>query len=112
MILQNFGAFKPRVIYINVLENPELLALHQRILNHLESSLNIVDTVAKSRPFTPHLTVGFRDLKKEQFWKAWSEYASKQIFFEFPVNYITLLIHNSKCWEIHREFCLSNASLG
>jgi 2'-5' RNA ligase len=112
MILQNFGAFKPRVIYINVLKNPELLALHQRILNHLESSLNIVDTVAKSRPFTPHLTVGFRDLKKEQFWKAWSEYASKQIFFEFPVNHITLLIHNGKCWEIHREFCLSNASLG
>lgn len=106
MILQNFAAFKPRVIYINVQKTPELLTIQKRLLHHLESSLNIIDHRSKSRPFAPHLTVGFRDLTKDNFWKAWSKYASQELFFEFTINKITLLIHNRKHWEIHREFSL------
>jgi 2'-5' RNA ligase len=105
MILQNFGAFKPRVIYINVQKTPELLTIQKRLLYHLEFSLKI-DRDSKGRPFAPHLTVGFRDLTKDNFWKAWSKYASQELFFEFTIDKITLLIHNRKHWEIHREFSL------
>jgi 2'-5' RNA ligase len=106
MILQDFGAFKPRVIYINVRKTPELLTTQKRLLHHLESSLNIVNNLEKSRPFAPHLTVGFRDLTKDNFWKAWTKYAKQELFFEFTINKITLLIHNGKRWEIHRDFSL------
>ncbi|TRU27315.1 MAG: 2'-5' RNA ligase family protein [Microcystis aeruginosa Ma_MB_S_20031200_S102] len=106
LILQNFAAFKPRVIYINVQKTPELLTLQKQLLQQLESSLNISDNVSKSRAFAPHLTVGFRDLTKDNFWKAWSKYANQELFFEVMIDEITLLIHNGKHWEIYRQFSL------
>ncbi|CCI38687.1 2'-5' RNA ligase family protein [Microcystis aeruginosa] len=106
LILQNFAAFKPRVIYINVQKTPELLTLQKRLLQQLESSLNISDNASKSRAFSPHLTVGFRDLTKDNFWKAWSKYADQELFFEVIIDEITLLIHNGKHWEIYRQFSL------
>ena len=104
MILDGFAAFKPRVIYINVLKNAELLTLHQQLTKYLQKSLNIVHQVRKNRPFSPHLTVGFRDLSKANFYQAWSEFKGRQLHFEFTVSELTLLRHNAKYWEIHRNF--------
>jgi hypothetical protein len=50
--------------------------------------------------------VGFRDLTKDNFWKAWSKYANQELFFEVMIDEITLLIHNGKHWEIYRQFSL------
>jgi 2'-5' RNA ligase len=104
MTLDGFSAFKPRVIFINVLKNPELLAIQKALTNELETSLGIVHEVSKNRPFSPHLTVGFRDLTKANFYKAWDEFKDRQFHFEFLVLQLTLLIHNGKCWDIHQEF--------
>lgn len=104
MILDGFSAFKPRVIYINVMKTPELLALQQNLLDYLESSFNIVDRVSKTRPFAPHLTVAYRDLTKDNFRKAWTEFEQQQLHFEFIVTQLTLLIHNGKGWQINKEF--------
>jgi 2'-5' RNA ligase len=104
MILDGFSAFKPRVIFINVLKNSELLAIQKALMDELESSLGIVHEVSKNRPFSPHLTVGFRDLTKANFYKAWDEFKNRQFHFEFLVSQLTLLIHNGKCWDIHQEF--------
>ncbi|MDJ0660275.1 MAG: 2'-5' RNA ligase family protein [Crocosphaera sp.] len=107
MTLNGFAAFKPRVIYINVFKTSELLTIQKLLMSHLESSLNIVHQVSKNRPFSPHLTVGFRDLTKSKFYQAWSEFETKEIYHEFMVNKITLLIHNGKKWEIHSEYNLN-----
>ncbi len=104
MILDGFGAFKPRVIYINVLKTPELMAVQKQLMKDLELSLNLVDPVSKTRPFSPHLTVGFRDLTKENFYKAWSEFKEGKFYFQFTIPKLTLLIHNGKRWEIQNEF--------
>jgi 2'-5' RNA ligase len=104
MTLDGFSAFKPRVIFINVLKNPELLAIQKALTNELETSLKIVHEVSKNRPFSPHLTVGFRDLTKANFYKAWDEFKEQQLHFEFLVPQLTLLIHNGKFWDIHQEF--------
>jgi 2'-5' RNA ligase len=104
MVLDGFGAFKPRVIYINVLKEPELMAVQQELTNELEISLNIVHQPSKNRPFAPHLTVGFKDLSKQNFAKAWQEFQFQQLHFEFIVPKLTLLSHNGKRWEISREF--------
>ncbi|MEA5536584.1 2'-5' RNA ligase family protein [Crocosphaera sp. XPORK-15E] len=107
MILDGFAAFKPRVIYINVLKNQELLLIQKNLMSHLESSLNIVNPISKNCPFSPHLTVGFRDLTKPNFYLAWSEFQDKKFYFEFIIDKLTLLLHNGKMWEIYQEFSLT-----
>ncbi len=108
MILDGFAAFQPRVIYLNVLKTSELLTIQKDLMSFLESSLGIVHQVSKTRPFSPHLTVGFRDLSKENFAQAWSEFKDKKLYFKFVVNHLTLLVHNGKMWEIYQEFLLAN----
>jgi 2'-5' RNA ligase len=108
MILDGFSAFKPRVIYINVIRTPELLAIQQNLLDYLESSFKIVDRASKTRPFAPHLTVAYRDLTKDNFRKAWPEFEQQQLHFEFVVDRLTLLIHNGRGWQIGKEFIFAS----
>lgn len=103
--LDGYGAFKPRVIYINVLKTPELLATQQELMSSLES-IGIIHP-SKSRSFAPHLTVAFRDLTRPNFHQAWTEFAPQTLHFEFIVPKLTLLVHNGRCWEISAEFPFS-----
>jgi 2'-5' RNA ligase len=106
MTLENFKAFKPRVIYIDVHKTPELVTLQKQLLEVLEFELNLIDSVSKSRPFSPHLTVGFRDLTREHFQKAWANFQERKLFYQFTVDRLTLLLHNGQRWEVHREYVL------
>ena len=104
LTLNGFSAFKPRVIYIDVIKTPELLLIQKQLMSHLEASLNIVHQVSKSRAFAPHLTVAFRDLTKKNFYQAWPAFEDKEIYYNFLINKLTLLIHNGRNWEIHSEY--------
>ena len=110
IVLDGFSAFKPRVIYINVRRTPELLALQKQLMLKLETSLNIVHRASKTRPFAPHMTVGFKDLTKANFYRAWDEFKAKSFDYKFTASELTLLHHNGKKWEIDTEFYLSKAS--
>lgn len=102
--LSGFGAFPPHVIYIHVEKPPELLKIQKSLLTHLEQQLGLVDSVAKSRPFVPHMTVAFRDLSKPNFHQAWEVYKDQPFDYEFTVQSLTLLLHNGKFWEIGETF--------
>ncbi|MBD2293628.1 2'-5' RNA ligase family protein [Anabaena sphaerica FACHB-251] len=102
--LSGFAAFPPRVIYINVVKTPSLLKLQSDLMTDVESNLRIVDQVAKARPFTPHLTVAFRDLRKQNFHAAWPEFKERQLHFEFTAENLTLLLHDGKRWNVKSEF--------
>ncbi len=102
--LQGFGSFPPRVIFIQPLKTPELMAIQKTLMVNLEQSLKIVHQASKNRPFSPHVTVAFRDLSRHNFRLAWEEFASQELNFSFTVNQLTLLKHNGHCWQIHREF--------
>jgi len=104
--LQGFGAFKPRVIYVNVLKSPELIAIHKDLVAYLEDSLGIVDERSKNRSFSPHVTVAFRDLKRQDFRKAWIEFENQPLEFEFIVSHLTLLLHDGRRWNVSVEFPL------
>lgn len=101
--LNNFAAFPPRVIYINVLKTQELLTLQTDLMAHLETVLKIIDPVSKSRPFSPHMTVAFRDLTRQNFRAAWPEFQQQSLQFEFRANYLTLLLHDGKRWNVSDE---------
>jgi 2'-5' RNA ligase len=102
--LEGFGAFKPRVIYINVIFHPALISLQKELSDYLKTNCNIIHPVANSRPFHPHLTVAFRDLKKSAFQAAWKIYQHQSISFQFTVSHLTLLLHNGQRWEIFHSF--------
>lgn len=104
IMLSGFNAFAPRVIYVDVIKTPELLVIHRDLLNYLEQHLNIIDAVAKKRPFSPHMTVAFKDLTRPAFKAAWSEFEQRSIHFEFTTPQLTLLIHNGQKWNIKAEF--------
>lgn len=102
--LSGFSAFPPRVIYVNVLKTAELLAIQKDLMQQLEANFTIVDPASKGRPFSPHMTVAFRDLTKQNFKAAWSEFESRSLSFDFTATQLTLLIHQDGRWHIQREF--------
>ena len=104
MILDGFGSFKPRVIYINVVKTPELLSIQNQLKLYLESNLGIIDEKQKHPSFNPHLTLAHKDLTKSNYYKAWKIYKDKSINFKFRVYQLTLLLHDEKRWKIYHNF--------
>jgi 2'-5' RNA ligase len=102
--LSGFGAFAPRVLYINVLKTADLLSLQANLATALETALEIVDPKSKQRPFSPHLTVASRNVTSQTFKRAWAELQSRAVTFDFVCDRLTLLIHNGSQWQIHTEF--------
>ncbi|WP_373537809.1 2'-5' RNA ligase family protein [Microcoleus sp.] len=105
--LCGFAAFAPRVIYVDVVKSPELLEIQTDLISYIEANLGIVPSVNQNRPFVPHMTVGFRDLTKENFQAAWLEFSGRQLHFEFTAAALTLLQHDSSRWNISKQFPLN-----
>lgn len=105
--LSGFGSFPPKVIYVKVEENQQLSTLQQELGKLMASKLSIYNANYRSKPFHPHITIGFRDLKKDMFLKAWDFYSVKTYHTEFEVNQIALLIHDGKKWHHQQSFKLS-----
>lgn len=97
--LENFSAFRPRVIYVDVLKSDALNELHHSLNDHLFSQ-NKFPVKIDDRPFHPHVTLAARDLYKKAFYEAWETFASKQYTANWIVNGISLLRHNKKNWDV------------
>ena len=110
IILDGFAVFKPRVVYINVRKTPELLAAQKELMQQLELYLNIVHRTSSTRPFAPHMTVGFKDLTKANFDRAWEEFKDKPFDAIFTASELSLLQFNGKKWQIDTKFCLSDGN--
>jgi 2'-5' RNA ligase len=97
--LQNFNSFAPRVIFIDVVPNAELVSLQKKLLKYCKQELNLFNADYKDQVFHPHLTLAFRDLKKSMFAEAWEEFRSKSFSAAFVVDKFNLLKHNGRVWE-------------
>lgn len=104
--LNQYSAFPPRVIYIDVINTPELIALQSDLITYMES-IGIYDPNTKTRTFTPHMTVAFRDLTKQNFKVAWQEFEHRQVNFEFGADNIYLLLHDGQRWNVLSKFQFS-----
>jgi 2'-5' RNA ligase len=107
--LDNFSAFEPRVIFINVVKSEALDEMQKSIHRFCKKELNLFNANYKEQPFHPHLTLAFRDLKKPNFKKAWEEFAQKEYKAEFIADRIALLKHNGKIWQVFKEFNLESS---
>jgi len=99
--LKDFGCFEPRVIFIAVKKNSELEACQENVIDFCKSELGIYNADYKNQPFHPHVTLAFRDLKKNVFQIAWGEFQSKFYEATFECRHIFLLKHDGRFW---REF--------
>jgi 2'-5' RNA ligase len=106
VFLSNFGAFAPRVLYLQVVKTPELLAFQSVLSKHLVIA-NIIDPAhQEQRPYVPHLTVASRKLTRQTFQQAWSELQTQTVQFQFMADRLTLLIYIDQRWQVQSEFYL------
>ena len=101
--LDGFGAFPPRVIYIQITNPQPIAELHGRLKKLL------IETPGFTREeimqhVQPHITVATRDLTKAAFNEAWPEMKDREFTGRFTVNSIFLLRHNGRHWDIMSEY--------
>lgn len=98
--LKGFDFFEPRVIFVNVIENEHLNTLQKSVVDGCRKELNLDNANYKDRPFHPHVTIGFRDLKKTMFYEAKKEFEMRTMSLQFEVGKIALLKHDGVKWSI------------
>lgn len=108
LTLSAFGAFEPRVIFIDVAQNEPLKKLQYQLHRFCKIELNLFNAHYRELPFRPHLTVAFRDLKKEMFYLAWPEFQTTSFHHSFEVPGIHILKHNGKVWLPFQFFSFGN----
>ncbi|MFO0356583.1 MAG: RNA 2',3'-cyclic phosphodiesterase [Sphingobacteriaceae bacterium] len=99
--LKNFNCFHPRVIYVDVLKNELLFDLHKRLKYYAQENLKLLNEVEDMRGFHPHVTIAFRDLRKNKFEEVWVEFKEKMYQASFEVKGFSLLRLESKWEELH-----------
>jgi 2'-5' RNA ligase len=104
--LKDFGCFAPRVIFIAVEHSDELLELQKKSDRFFKTELNVFSAAYRDLPFHPHMTVAFRDLKKNEFTAAWSSFENKNFEASFTADSIALLQHDGLKWNVLENFKL------
>jgi len=108
----NFGAFKPRTIFVDVMANDKLNELKSSIESQLLNSKKY-SIKSEGRPFKPHITIATRDLYKKSFSEAWSYFENKQFNEQWMADSVSILRHNKKNWDvIHTsQFAISSEQI-
>lgn len=103
--LSGYRAFERNgVIYIHVPEEPALKQLHKVILTPAKKAAE--ESINTFSPYTPHITIGYRDIPKELFPAAMEEYKMKRFEAAMPVNHFELWKHNGHNWQAIAQFPL------
>lgn len=102
--LHNFDHFGKRVIFVDVEKCEALERLYNQLTHAIKKSLGITNQAYKDRPFHPHMTVAFKDLRPTEFNNAWPLFAEKQLHHSFTVDHLVLLRHNGQRWLPHAQF--------
>ena len=97
--LKDFAAFKPKVIYVDVIKNEMLIELYDSLFNFIQAE-NTYPLNKEDRPFHPHVTLATRDLYKKAFFEAWEIFSTKKYEASWLVDGISLLRHNKKNWDV------------
>lgn len=104
--LKDFATFPPRVIFIDVIRSENL----QQFQHKLEEMIRAEDEYGYNyheRPYHPHITLAFKDLSKENFYKAWDEFKDRDMEADFEADRLYLLKHNGEIWEVFSEYILN-----
>jgi 2'-5' RNA ligase len=101
--LKNFNFFKNRnspVIYIDVVANDHLKKLHNEFLDQLKKYM----PVERPDKYTPHITIGYRDVPPAIFPEIVKAYSPRRFSAAFDVSSIYLWRHDGKNWQVQQEY--------
>lgn len=104
--LRDFGAFPPRVVFVDIEESDALCELRGALKSCLDARFDF-KSERPDRPFRPHMTVAFRDLRKSKFHMAWRYFSSLEYQREFVANQLFLLQHDGARWKNRESFQFS-----
>lgn len=105
-MLRDFHWFEPRVIFIPVNESNALQNFQQSLMKFCKMKLNLFNAQYRDLPYHPHLTLAFRDLKKDAFYRAQEEFSQKKFHATMEVKEFTLLKHDGDHWNEMQQFSL------
>ena len=105
--LLNFSCFELRVIFIDVVKNELLTKLQDNLVNYAKRNLRLFNQSYDIRGFHPHVTIAFRDLKKQVFNEAYTYFKTQHYTASFKATSFCLLKHTGKEWQVYKEFSLS-----
>ena len=100
------------MIYVNVVKTQALVDLQATLQRYFECQWGIGSSAVKHRAFTPHITVAFRDLSRDNFKQGWAEFQHKPFAAEFTVSTLTLLRHNGRMWGMPPDVFPSRDKFG
>ena len=106
--LQNFSCFKPRVLFVDVVKNELLTKLQSELVIYVQKNLRLLNQVYDMRGFHPHVTIAFRDLKKEKFYQALYYFKDQTYNASFVSNNFCLLKHTGTEWLVKEEIFFRN----
>lgn len=106
LTFDGYGAFVPRTIFIKNQESLELIDFQKGLAQFAKRNMNLFNAT-HNRGYNPHMTVAFRDLKKDRFATAWEEFKDKPFYAEYQVSSFWLLKHDGERWNAYREFQFS-----
>lgn len=98
--LKDFDFFEPRVVFVDVIENDKLREQQKKVVDICRKQLKLDNANYRNRPFHPHITIAFRDLKKRMFYKAKQAFEGRGFSCGFPVEEVTLLKHDGTKWNV------------
>ena len=98
----NFGYFKPKVVFIQLVKSNPLFQLREDLKKYFEISNDFEISFTDS--YHPHITIAFKDLRKKMFYEAKEYFDDKTFQGSFRVKKIFLLYHDNKKWNVDSEF--------
>ncbi|MBM3177357.1 MAG: 2'-5' RNA ligase family protein [Bacteroidetes bacterium] len=99
-----FGSFEPKVLFIRVRPDPDLIEFQKKLVTRIRLQLNVFNADYRDLPFRPHLTIGFRDLSPKNFELAWQKFQHEKFEGNFTVQAITLLKSTDAGWVNDTNF--------
>lgn len=100
--LQGFSHFSNRVIFVAVNQNHQLGSLRKAAEDHFIIPFHGI-IKPDDRPFHPHITIANRDVKPNDFKKAWAYFEKKEFRQTFSASAISLLKLSPGKWNMIAE---------
>lgn len=106
VMLDGFGCFQPRVIYINTHTSQHFKEARNELLRRFYTL--IPQHRQDTRPFHPHMTLAFKDLTPAMFYKAWPAVCRMDFSASFRIVELVLLRYESGKWAAIENFPITS----
>lgn len=101
--LENFGAFPAHTIFVAIRNFFPFIELRDRLHRRMPEETALLRALGGRLTLTPHITVAYRDLTADAFYRAWSDFCEREFIDHFHADDAHLMEHRGK-WRTIRAF--------